>query len=143
MNRTVRIILAVVGGIVAGSIVNMGLIQLGSQMIPAPAGVDITTTEGLRAAMGLFEPRHFIFPFLAHALGTLFGAFVATWIAGDGGRLPAYIVGGFFLLGGIASAFMIPAPAWFIAVDLIVAYIPMALLGAKLAPRRSTAVASA
>ncbi|HVK40216.1 MAG TPA: hypothetical protein VNA88_16920 [Candidatus Kapabacteria bacterium] len=143
MNRTVRIILAVVGGIVAGSIVNMGLIQLGSQMIPAPAGVDITTTEGLRAAMGLFEPRHFIFPFLAHALGTLFGAFVATWIAGDGGRLPAYIVGGFFLLGGIASAFMIPAPAWFIAVDLIVAYIPMALLGAKLAPRRSAAVASA
>jgi len=138
MNRTVRIILAVVGGIVAGSIVNMG-----PQMIPAPAGVDITTTEGLRAAMGLFEPRHFIFPFLAHALGTLFGAFVATWIAGDGGRLPAYIVGGFFLLGGIASAFMIPAPAWFIAVDLIVAYIPMALLGAKLAPRRSAAVASA
>ena len=143
MNRTVRIILAVVAGIVAGSIVNMGLIQLGSQVIPAPEGVDITTTEGLRAAMGLFEPRHFIFPFLAHALGTLFGAFVATWIAGDGGRLPAYIVGGFFLLGGIASAFMIPAPAWFIAVDLIVAYIPMALLGAKLAPRRSAAVASA
>ena len=143
MNRTVRIILAVVAGIVAGSIVNMGLIQLGSQVIPAPEGVDITTTEGLRAAMGLFEPKHFIFPFLAHALGTLFGAFVATWIAGDGGRLPAYIVGGFFLLGGIASAFMIPAPAWFIAVDLIVAYIPMALLGAKLAPRRSAAVASA
>lgn len=143
MNRTVRIILAVIAGIVAGSIVNMGLIQLGSQMIPAPEGVDVTTTEGLRAAMGLFEPRHFIFPFLAHALGTLFGAFVAAWIAGDGGRLPAYIVGGFFLLGGIASAFMIPAPAWFIAVDLIVAYIPMALLGAKLAPRRSAAVASA
>jgi hypothetical protein len=28
--------------------------------------------------MHLFEPRHFIFPFLAHSLGTFAGAFVAT-----------------------------------------------------------------
>jgi hypothetical protein len=27
---------------------------------------------------------------------------------------------------------MIPAPAWFIALDLIAAYLPMAWLGAKL-----------
>lgn len=142
MNPTVRTILAVVVGLVAGSILNMGLIQVGPQVIPPPAGADLTTPEGLKAAMSLFEPKHFVFPFLAHALGTLLGAIVAAVIAGDLRRRAAMIVGGLFLAGGIASAFMIPAPAWFIALDLIVAYIPMAWLGAKLAPRRSAAVAS-
>ena len=41
-------------------------------------------------------------------------------------------LGIFHLLGGIAAAVMIPAPLWFIVVDLVLAYIPMAWLGAKL-----------
>jgi hypothetical protein len=44
----------------------------------------------------------------------------------------AYVIGALFLAGGIAAAFMIPAPAWFIALDLLVAYLPMAWLGARL-----------
>ena len=43
-----------------------------------------------------------------------------------------YIVGAFYLLGGIAASSMIPAPLWFIALDLVVAYIPMAWLALKL-----------
>lgn len=41
-------------------------------------------------------------------------------------------IGGFFLLGGIAAATMIPAPTWFIVVDLLFAYIPMAWIAGKL-----------
>jgi hypothetical protein len=46
--------------------------------------------------------------------------------------LLAMIVGVFGVLGGIAAAFMVPALVWFMALDLVVAYIPMAWLGWKL-----------
>jgi hypothetical protein len=47
----------------------------------------------------------------------------------QGTRKYILIIGGITLLSGIAAGFMIPAPGWFIAVDLLLAYIPMALLG--------------
>lgn len=82
--------------------------------------------------MHLFEPRHFVMPFLAHAVGTLAGALAAYLIAVTH-KLPiALAIGVVFLCGGVAASFMIPAPAWFIALDLLVAYIPMAWLGARL-----------
>ena len=68
-----RNILGFVAGLIVGGIVNMALINFGPMVIPPPAGADITTMEGLQAAMPLFEPKHFVFPFLAHALGTLVG----------------------------------------------------------------------
>ena len=43
------------------------------------------------------------------------------------------IVGVVFLAGGIAATFMIPAPTWFMVLDVVVAYLPMAYLGAMIA----------
>ncbi|HAJ75686.1 MAG: hypothetical protein QGG54_10720 [Gammaproteobacteria bacterium] len=130
-----RNILAVLLGGFIGGLVNMGLIIGGSSVIPAPAGVDVTSTESLAASMNLFEPHHFLFPFLAHALGTATGAVIAHMIAASHKQIFAYLIGVFFLLGGIANAFMIPAPEWFIAADLLLAYLPMAALGSLVAVR--------
>lgn len=135
MGRVVRLILAVVAGFLVGSAVNMGLITLGGHVIPPPAGADATTAEGLRASLHLFEPRHFVFPFLAHALGTLVGAAVATLLTPGRTRGPAWVVGGLFLLGGIASIAMLPAPLWFSVLDLLFAYLPAAWLGHWIASR--------
>lgn len=132
-NKVLMNILAVVVGIIIGSIVNMGLIQISGSIIPPPEGSDNTTMEGLKASMHLFEPKHFIFPFLAHALGTLVGAFVAAKIAATHKFKFALAIGFFFLIGGIMSIMMLPSPMWFTAVDLLLAYIPMAWLGGKLA----------
>jgi hypothetical protein len=49
------------------------------------------------------------------------------------------VIGSVFLIFGIAMCFMIPAPAWFIALDLTVAYIPIAWIGGML--KSSCAVA--
>ena len=49
--------------------------------------------------------------------------------------LREYERGVVFLLGGIAASFMIPAPAWFIVLDLVVAYLPMAWLAGRLGAR--------
>lgn len=138
MHPTMRNILAIIAGFVIGGIVNMGLIMLSGSIIPPPAGADLTTPEGIQAAASLLEPRHFIFPFLAHALGTLSGALVAAWIAASNKMRLAFVIGILTLAGGIYAAYIIPAPTWFVALDLLVAYIPMAYLGGKLGIRMST-----
>jgi len=137
MNPILRNVLAVIAGVVVGSIVNMGLIMLSGKVIPPPAGVEVTNVESLKSSMHLFEPRHFIFPFLAHALGTLAGAYVASKIAASHKIKFALGIGAFFLIGGITNVFMLPSPAWFAVLDLVCAYIPMGWLGSKLAGKNS------
>lgn len=135
MPKLLRNVLAVIAGIAIGSVVNMVLITLSPSLIPPPAGVDVSSAESLSNAMHLFEPRHFIMPFLAHAVGTLVGALAAYLIAGSYKSQIAYVIGAAFLCGGVAASFMIPAPAWFIALDLLVAYLPMAWLGIQIGSR--------
>ncbi|WP_324028045.1 hypothetical protein QSV08_08915 [Maribacter sp. BPC-D8] len=135
MNPVVKNILAVLAGIVVGSIVNMGIIMISGSIIPPPEGADITTMEGLKASIHFFEPKHFIFPFLAHALGTLVGAVIATKIAATRKMTMALLVGLFFLIGGTANIAMLGGPMWFTALDIIVAYMPMGYLGYTLAKK--------
>ena len=133
MHPILRNILAILAGILVGSAVNMGFIMISGSVIPPPNGADVTTTEGLKATMHLFEPRHFIFPFLAHALGTLAGAFLTATIVTKHKIKFALVIAAFFLAGGIASVMMLPSPTWFTLLDLIGAYIPMGFLGYTLA----------
>lgn len=135
MNQVLKTILVITAGFVLGSVVNMSLILLSGHVIPPPPGADVTTTEGLQASLHLFEPRHFVFPFLAHFLGTFAGAFAATWLAPANRMYPAYWIGLLFLLGGIASAVILPAPTWFVVLDLLLAYLPAAWLGRAVALR--------
>jgi hypothetical protein len=136
MNSIIKNILAVLAGVILGSAVNMAIIAISGSIIPPPNGADVTTTEGLKASMHLFRPINFLMPFLAHALGTFTGAFLAAFVAANRKMLFAMIIGLFFLAGGIASVLMLPSPLWFTLVDLIGAYIPMALLAAKLAVKK-------
>jgi len=135
MNSTIKNILAVISGIVVGSTINMGLIMISGSIIPPPDGADVTTMEGLKESIHLFQPEHFIFPFLAHALGAFTGACMSALIAANHKMIFALSIGAFFFLGGIANAFMLPAPTWFIVLDLAGAYIPMAWFGGKLIQR--------
>tara|TARA_R110000868_G_scaffold57733_3_gene178289 strand:+ start:181 stop:591 length:411 start_codon:yes stop_codon:yes gene_type:complete len=129
MNPILRNILAILAGLIIGSIVNMGIIMISGSIIPPPDGADVTTMEGLQASMHLFKPKNFIMPFLAHALGTLVGAFVAAKIAITNKKLIAILIGAFFLVGGITNIYLLPSPLWFTLLDLLIAYIPMAWIG--------------
>ena len=132
MSPILKNLLAVVAGLIVGSMVNMGIVMLSGSVIPPPAGGDITTMEGLKATMHLFETKHFIFPFLAHALGTLVGAFIAAKIAATRKMFMALIIGVFFLIGGSINILMLGGPVWFTLLDLAVAYVPMAYFGGQL-----------
>ena len=129
--NVVRNILAVVVGFVIGSIVNMGVLAVGHMLMPPPPGFDSSSMEGVASTIHLLRPLDFIVPFLAHALGPFVGVLTAMFIAASRHRTIAIVLGALFLVGGIIANFMIPAPLWYRAIDLVLAYIPMAFLGWK------------
>lgn len=135
MRTLLRNLLALLAGAFVGGAVNMAIIMISPTLIPPPAGVDVTNTESLARGIDLFGPQHFVMPFLAHALGTLAGSLVAWLIAATHKSAIAYAIGVLFLAGGISASFMIPAPVWFIALDLIVAYLPMSWLAIRIGER--------
>jgi len=131
MSPIIRNILAVVAGWLIGGAINMLLIRLGYVVMPIE-GLDPSDMEALAEIMPSLEPKYFLFPFLAHAVGTFIGAFIAAKLGVSNKLTLAMIVGAIFLAGGIAMAMMIPAPTWFVVADLLLAYIPMAWLGGRL-----------
>lgn len=138
MHPILRNLLAVLVGLFVGGLVNMGLILLGGMLIPPPPGVDVNDIVSINAHIGEYSFVQMMVPFFAHALGTLVGAFITVKFAASRKMVLALIVGAFNLLGGIMAVRMIPdSPLWFSALDLCVAYVPMALLGWRLGSRRS------
>lgn len=132
MHPILRNILVVVAGIIIGVSVNMTIVKNSDALIPYPAGTDISTPEGINATMPLFQPKHFIMPFLAHAIGTFVGALIVGLFAATHNLRLAMVIGIINLIGGISAVYMIRAPLWFNVVDLLFAYIPMAYLGGLL-----------
>ncbi|MEE9430928.1 MAG: hypothetical protein V3V16_07815 [Melioribacteraceae bacterium] len=130
-------IIAVVLGWAGGSIANLGLIKIGHKMLPIE-GINPNDFEALAEVMPTLEPEYFIFPFFAHAFGTLVGAIIVGVIATKHKMKFSLGIGAFFILGGIAAILMIPAPTWFAITDIVLAYIPMAWIGGKIAIKLST-----
>ena len=131
MNPIPRNTLAVLAGALACMLLNGLLLEVLMVVNPPPPGFDpndLTTFE-------LLEPKHLLNAFVAHAIPSLVGGAIAALIALSRKVAMALIVGGVHLLGGIAAAFMIPAPGWFIALDLSMAYLPMAWIGARVISR--------
>lgn len=133
MSPILRNTLAVIAGLIVGGLVNSGIIMLSSFLIPPPEGVDPNDIESIKANVELYDVKHFVVPFLAHALGTLIGAFIAVKIGISRYKILAYIIAGLFMIGGLMMAFMLPEFYLFSIVDLSLAYFPMAVLGWSLA----------
>ena len=131
MHPIFKNISAVVLGWLVGSSMNMGLIQMGLYIFPI-SGIDPNDMDAFAEVMPTLGFEYFIFPFLAHALGTFVGAIMASMIAESKKMKFALYIGGLFLLGGIAVNYMLPGPTWFAVADIVLAYIPMAWLGGKI-----------
>lgn len=131
MKKIIRNTLAVLAGWLGGSAINMSLIQIGNSIYPIKE-LEANDMEALSELMPTLGSNYFIFPFMAHAFGTLVGAAIASLIATNHKLKFALAIGFIFLISGIAMSFMLPAPTWFIVTDLVLAYIPMAWLGGKI-----------
>lgn len=140
MNKSLINFFAIVAGMLVGGFTNTGIISLGPIIIPAPEGADFSTAESLAAAMPMLSARHFIFPFLAHAIGTLVGCVVAIRIGKGHPLRLALPVSVLFFLGGAYMVNILPSPLWFNVLDLSLAYFPMAWLAVWISSRKNTAV---
>lgn len=124
-------------GLLFGGFFNMGIILAGQNIIPLPPGINPEDMESLKANFHLFEPKHFIVPFIAHAVGTLIGCFFASFLSAvilkENPKLPCFAISGLFFLGGLFNIIYLPSPIWFSALDLLVAYFPAGFLGYTLA----------
>ena len=129
----VRYIFAIPVGAFIGSLVNIGLLLLLSKIISFPEGMDFMDPESIKAAIPEFGIQHYAVPFIAHAGGTLIGAWIAALIAPDYKMVFALIIGAFFLVGGIMNTAAIPAPMTYNVIDILICYLPMAWLGYRLA----------
>ena len=125
MNSILKNILVFFVGCILGMSVNMGLIIAGNLLIPLADGVNPMDAT-------MWELKYFLFPFLAHAVGTFIGAFIVARYTASYLLVLSLSVGVLFLIGGISMVFIMPAPLWFIVVDLLLAYVPMGWLGWKL-----------
>lgn len=124
--------LAIIIGIFAGAFVNGGIIMISGSIISYPEGYDNSTPEKFKATFHLLETKHFIMPFLAHALGTFMGALIAGIIAIKHKIIIGLSIGSVFLFGGIIMILSVPSPTWFTILDLGLAYIPMGYLAGKI-----------
>jgi hypothetical protein len=138
-----RLALWVVLGWLVGALINMGIVALAGEWMPPEI---VMTPEDPRAWAGQLASLPVTFwlgPFLAHALGTLAGAAVAALGSPPEHRRTAAMIMGFlFAVGGFTMAWMMPAPLWLEAADLLLAYFPMAWIGLRLATRVRAAHAS-
>jgi hypothetical protein len=133
MNSTIKNILFMVLAIIIGSIINYGIILLGHNFVPVPEGVNPEDIGSIQANVEKYTAKHFIMPFLAHAIGTLSGAYAISRLAVSNQKRFALIVGAIFCLGGVMMAVALPAFWKFSVIDLLLAYFPMAILGWSLA----------
>ena len=133
MNAVVRNVLAVIAGIVALAAAKYVATALGNWVIPPPAGADLSTIEGFRAAIPLFEAKQWLPAFFEHAVGSLAGGAAAAYVAASHRLKLAVGIGVLHMAGGIAAAMMLPMPTWVVATDFFVMYVPMAWFGGTLA----------
>ena len=128
--NVLRIILGLFLGLFVGAMVNGSFIELGMKIFPYPNGVNFNTPEGMKAFIGL-PLKYYIFPFLAHAIGTLSGCLIALLLVRTYAKWVVYTIGTLFFIGGIMAVYLINAPLWFDILDLSLAYFPMAWLATK------------
>lgn len=136
MNPTLKEVLAVLSGLVVGMIL-IGLLEgLGHLIFPPPAGVDLSDMEQVAIYLQNAPIVALLWVTLAWFIGAFVGGAVATLIAKEAGRRPAYLVGGILTLSGILNLVMIPHPIWFWLSILI--FIPAALIGRKVVADRQS-----
>ena len=106
-----RNVLAVVLGVVAGSVVNMALIRLNLALFPMPAGADANDPAALRAHLATLPAAAFLLPFLAHFGQAFVGGLVAGKLGKASPRILVGIVGALTVLGSVLTNLQLDPPA--------------------------------
>lgn len=143
-----RRILAIVLGVVSGTVFIAIAESVGALIFTPPKGLDFNNRAAFEQWVATLPDSAFCFPLIGYIGGSFIGGVVATLLSGRERRQPALQVGALLTVAGIANLMSMPHPLWFALVSTLV-YIPFALLGFRVALRpavggsAATAAASA
>lgn len=127
----VRRILAVIAGIIVGSIGIWLMERLGHSLYPFPADLKLDDIEGFKAYVDNLPFMGKFIVILGYALGALLSGFVATKVVGNNKPTAAMICGIIFLFFTLYNMVLLPTPAWFWVLGIAVW--GLVLVGYKLA----------
>ena len=133
-----RRILSVIAGLLVAMVVITGVEAVIPLLYPVPPGLDMKDPAAFKVYVAALPIGALLMVILAHSLGALVGAVVATLIAGRASIWPGMIVGALVMVAGIVNLFQISHPVWFSVVDLLL-YLPAAYGGARLMLKRPAA----
>ncbi|PCJ82266.1 MAG: hypothetical protein COA49_01860 [Bacteroidetes bacterium] len=127
-----RNIVSVIIGIAVGGLVVFLIERSGHEMFSVYSNVpDIGEKEAFSTFVGNLPIKAFLLLLLAHSLGTVIAAFIATLLSGLSRPIPAITIGVLMLSAGVINLISIPHPVWY-QISEIILYFPAALLGYKL-----------
>lgn len=127
-----RTILAVIAGLVAMAISVAAIQMLGHALYPPPPGTDFNDPAQVRALMATAPAVALGFVIVAWSVGSLVGAWLAARLSRGHPRGAALAIGLVMLALVAINLWMIPHPAWMVALGLLLP-LPAALLGRELA----------
>ena len=135
-----KLIVAVVAGVLVGTVVVAGVEVIGHQLFPMPEMFNPHDPVHAKNMMQHVPPGSM----WTVVIGWVLGGLAAGWVAGaiEHSHTAAAIAGGVLLGAGIATMLEIPHPLWMWFCGVLLP-IPSALLGASLAPKRKPAAAAA
>ena len=129
----IRVILAVITGVIIGNMAIMGLHYVGMIFYPLPEGTDMSDMNAIAEYVKIAPFGALLMVMFAHLGGTFLAGLSSALLSKN--ITTAYIVGGFFTLAGIYNLYVLPHPWWFNAEAVL--YLPAAIYGFNLIAKRS------
>ncbi len=123
-----RRIVGIVAGLIVGFVGILLVEAVSMAFYPAPADLNLSDREAMRRHLESLPVGAFVWVLAAHAVGCCAGAATCAVIVRRPWRVGSLIIGGLFLVAGIANLVMIPHPIWFALADAIL-YLPFSRLG--------------
>jgi len=136
MNRVLRSVAAVLGGIVLSGLVVLVVESIGHTIYPPPPDIDLEDPIAMATFMAQLPVGALVFVLLAWVAGPVAGGYLAARIAPYGPVLHALVVGALATAADATNILSFPHPTWLAVLGLLLP-VPAAYLGARLTGRSS------
>jgi hypothetical protein len=137
-HNMLRSIAGALAGVITAFATIFAVEAIGHQFFPPPPGIAANTPAAMAEFMKAAPVGALLSVLIAWCLGALVGGFVAAWISQKNRAMVALFPAGLVLTGVIGMLTMVSHPLW-MAIPAVVLPIPLAFLGAQLAPKGKAA----
>lgn len=126
---------ALVCGLLSGLVISALVESLGYLSSPRDQSREVHATADVHRNWLSAPVRVHVFLLLAWFAGPFCGAWVTVYLLPEHPIGPAWIVGAWFLLGGVVNLLTVPHPPWVATLGVLL-FLPAAWLGGRMAQRR-------